>query len=112
MNWPGFHRYLKMETNSVLDGKTAVQCGVRAGGGSAVGTRQQAGSALEIRDSGPGIEEDIVQRLGEPLVKGSASTGFGLGLSIVKRLCNRFDVVLSIGPLKNGGTRAEVRFPA
>ena len=70
------------------------------------------GSALEIRDSGPGIEQDIVGRLGEPLVKGSASTGFGLGLSIVKRLCNRFDVVLSIGPLKNGGTRAEVRFPA
>lgn len=69
-------------------------------------------SALEIRDSGPGIEDDIVGRLGEPLVKGSASTGFGLGLSIVKRLCDRFDVVLSIGPLEDGGTRAEVRFPA
>ena len=82
------------------------------GSGSAVGARRQAGSALEIRDSGPGIEDDIVGRLGEPLVKGSASTGFGLGLSIVKRLCNRFDVVLSIGPLEDGGTRAEVRFPA
>ncbi len=34
----------------------------------------------------------------------------GLGLSIVKRLCDRFDVELSIGPLENGGTRAEVRF--
>jgi signal transduction histidine kinase len=68
--------------------------------------------ALEIHDSGPGIEDDIVERLGEPLVKGSASTGFGLGLSIVKRLCDRFDLVLSISPHKNGGTRAEVRFPA
>lgn len=70
------------------------------------------GSALEIRDSGPGIEAGIVERLGEPLVKGSASTGFGLGLSIVKRLCERFDVALRIGPHQDGGTRAEVRFPA
>lgn len=69
-------------------------------------------NALEIRDTGPGIEEDIVERLGEPLVKGNASTGFGLGLSIAKRLCDRFDVVLSIGPIEDGGTRAEVRFPA
>lgn len=67
---------------------------------------------LEIRDTGPGIEEDIVGRLGEPLVKGNASTGFGLGLSIAKRLCDRFDVALSIGPVDDGGTRAEVRFPA
>jgi signal transduction histidine kinase len=68
------------------------------------------GDALEIRDSGPGIEADIVARLGEPLLKGTASTGFGLGLSIVKRLCDRFGAVLTIQPLENGGTRAEVRF--
>ena len=66
--------------------------------------------ALEIRDSGPGIEADIVARLGEPLLKGHASTGFGLGLSIVKRLCDRFGAVLTIGPLEHGGTRAELRF--
>jgi signal transduction histidine kinase len=70
------------------------------------------GNALEIRDTGPGIEPEVVERLGEPLVKGRSSTGFGLGLSIVKRLCDRFDVVLGIGPIEQGGTRAEVRFPA
>lgn len=68
-------------------------------------------NALEIRDTGPGIEQDIVDRLGQPLVKGNASTGFGLGLSIAKRLCDRFDVVLDIGTIEDGGTRAEVRFP-
>lgn len=68
-------------------------------------------NALEIRDTGPGIEQDIVERLGEPLVKGKASTGFGLGLSIAKRLCDRFDVILSIGPVEDGGTRAVVTFP-
>lgn len=69
-------------------------------------------NALEIRDTGPGIEEDIVERLGEPLVKGHASTGFGLGLSIAKRLCDRFDIVLGIGAMEDGGTRAQMRFPA
>ncbi len=68
-------------------------------------------NALEIRDTGPGIQEDIVERLGEPLVKGATSTGFGLGLSIAKRLCDRFDVAFGIGPIAGGGTRAEVRFP-
>lgn len=69
-------------------------------------------NALAIRDTGPGIEEDIVERLGEPLVKGHASTGFGLGLSIAKRLCDRFDIALGIAPIEGGGTRAEMRFPA
>lgn len=70
------------------------------------------GRALGIRDSGPGIEESIVERLDEPLVKGSTSTGFGLGLSSVKRLCDRFDAVLSTGPIEDGGTGAEVGLPA
>lgn len=70
------------------------------------------GNALEVRDTGPGIEQEIVERLGEPLVKGAASTGFGLGLSIAKRLCDRYGVVLSIGAIEHGGTRAEARFPA
>lgn len=66
---------------------------------------------LEICDSGPGVEDHVVERLGEPLLKGRASTGFGLGLSIVKRLCDRFDVALCLGRREDGGTRAEVTFP-
>lgn len=68
------------------------------------------GSALEIRDSGPGIEEDIVERIGEPLVKGSASTGFGLGLSIVKRLCERFGASLDLETRRGNGTRVVINF--
>lgn len=68
-------------------------------------------STLEICDSGPGVEDHVVERLGEPLLKGKASTGFGLGLSIVKRLCDRFDVALCLGRSEDGGTRAEARFP-
>jgi len=68
-------------------------------------------NALIICDSGPGIDEQLVARLYEPLVKGKDSTGFGLGLSIVKRLCHRFAVGLEIDTQPGHGTRAEVRFP-
>lgn len=43
--------------------------------------------ALEIADTGPGIEPAVLSDLATPGNKGRQSTGFGFGLSIVKRLC-------------------------
>jgi len=42
---------------------------------------------LIIKDTGTGIEQDISDKITESAVKGSQSTGYGFGLSIVKRLC-------------------------
>ena len=42
---------------------------------------------LRIEDTGLGIEKEISNKITEPAVKGSQSTGYGFGLSIVKRLC-------------------------
>jgi signal transduction histidine kinase len=42
---------------------------------------------LVIEDTGSGIEVDIADKVTELAVKGSQSTGYGFGLSIVKRLC-------------------------
>lgn len=42
---------------------------------------------LQISDSGPGIEPSVLNVLATPGAKGQHSTGFGFGLSIVKRLC-------------------------
>lgn len=42
---------------------------------------------LTIADTGSGIETSISSQVTEPNVKGSQSTGYGFGLSIVKRLC-------------------------
>lgn len=42
---------------------------------------------LIVKDTGPGIDTNIQGQVTEPAVKGSQSTGFGFGLSIVKRLC-------------------------
>ncbi len=42
---------------------------------------------IEIRDSGCGIDSDILGNVTDNLVKGKNSKGFGIGLSIVKRIC-------------------------
>ena len=46
-----------------------------------------ANNRLIIQDTGPGIEPAISAHITDPGVKGQQSTGFGFGLSIVKRLC-------------------------
>jgi len=49
-----------------------------------------------IRNSGPAIGPELQQRLFEPFAKGEASAGFGLGLAIVRRLCERHRIDLQI----------------
>ncbi len=46
-----------------------------------------AENSLVIQDTGPGIEPAISDNVTQVGVKGQQSTGFGFGLSIVKRLC-------------------------
>lgn len=57
---------------------------------------------LEVFDTGPGLEDDIKDSILEPMVKGKDSPGFGLGLSIVKRLCEHHGFALSIENQANG----------
>lgn len=57
---------------------------------------------LSIADSGPGIDPEIQSVLFQPLVKGQHSAGHGLGLSIVKRLCDRYGIGLDINSGDNG----------
>ncbi len=65
-----------------------------------------ADNCLQVSDTGPGVEENIKDNLLDPLVKGSESQGFGIGLSIVKRLCERHQLGLVIGE-KDGDGQAE-----
>jgi signal transduction histidine kinase len=44
-------------------------------------------NTLIIADTGPGIDPNISDKITDPAIKGSQSTGYGFGLSIVKRLC-------------------------
>lgn len=51
---------------------------------------------LTVADTGPGIQLDISHKVTEPSIQGKQSTGFGFGLSIVKRLCEHQGWALSI----------------
>jgi len=63
---------------------------------------------LIIEDTGSGIEPHISTSVTEPAVKGSQSTGYGFGLSIVKRLCDNQGWLLNV--VSNKGTSISVSF--
>jgi len=50
---------------------------------------ERDGEELLVIDSGSGIDEELQPDVTKPAVKGHASPGLGLGLSIVERLCER-----------------------
>lgn len=65
-------------------------------------------NTLVVEDTGPGIEPSISSSVTEPAIKGAKSTGFGFGLSIVKRLCEHQSWQLAV--TSNNGTRITVKF--
>lgn len=65
---------------------------------------------VEVSDTGVGIESGKVALMQETHQKSEASTGFGLGLNIVKRICDSFGWTLKIESEKGKGTKAELFF--
>lgn len=61
---------------------------------------------LIIEDTGPGIDKSISSCVTEPSVKGCQSTGYGFGLSIVKRLCEHQGWQLKVS--SEHGTRVSI----
>lgn len=68
---------------------------------------------LLIEDSGIGIPERAVKEIFRPFFRGDVRQrgGHGVGLSIVKRLSDRFDWPVDIDSRVDVGTRVIVRFP-
>jgi signal transduction histidine kinase len=73
------------------------------------------GDTVIVRDTGPGIAEDHVQKILSPHYRGGQASrsrgGHGVGLTIVKRLCERFGWPLAIESEQGVGTRVIIRFP-
>ena len=71
-------------------------------------------SSVIIKDSGIGMPEDQVEKIFSPFYRGNntASVGHGVGLTIVKRLSDRFGWPLRIDSVPEKGTRVEIRFKA
>lgn len=68
------------------------------------------GNTLCISDSGKGIDKNIQGNVFDPLVKGENSKGFGIGLSLVKRLCEQYQLTLEIDSSDNG-LSVSISFP-
>ncbi len=87
------------------------------GGSVAVGARcEGAMLAVTVEDTGVGIGEDDLPRLGEAFFQARASydrrhDGTGLGLSIVKGLVQLHDGDIAIASRLGEGTRVTVRLP-
>ncbi|MEJ2603001.1 MAG: HAMP domain-containing sensor histidine kinase [Gammaproteobacteria bacterium] len=73
------------------------------------------GDTVTIADTGPGIAEDQVEKILSSSYRGAPPSrsrgGHGVGLTIVKRLCERFGWPLGIQSELGVGTRVSIRFP-
>jgi signal transduction histidine kinase len=67
--------------------------------------------SVTIRDTGHGIAENDLERVQQAFQRSSEQTeGYGLGLDIVRRLCERYNWVLEIKSVPAQGTAVSVRF--
>jgi signal transduction histidine kinase len=67
-----------------------------------------------IRDTGVGMSPDRVAEMYQPFVRGEGHRrgGHGVGLTIVRRLSDRFGWPVTIGSQPGVGTTVEIRFPS
>lgn len=66
---------------------------------------------LSVRDSGRGIAPEDLGYIFERRYRGAHSRGQGLGLYLVKRICDRLGWALRVESAADSGTVFEVRFP-
>ncbi|MDP5138481.1 HAMP domain-containing sensor histidine kinase [Rheinheimera baltica] len=65
---------------------------------------------LTVQDSGSGIDASIREQVFESGVKGQSSQGMGVGLSLVKRLCDKWQILYQLHS-NNQGTCVRLQFP-
>jgi signal transduction histidine kinase len=63
-----------------------------------------------IKDTGVGMSEDTLAHLFERYYKGEASKGAGVGMSIVKRICDRYGWKITIESEQRKGTNVGIQF--
>jgi signal transduction histidine kinase len=71
-----------------------------------------SGDTVTIEDTGPGMDPVQIKEVFKPFVSRQRQRGgFGVGLTIVKRLTDRFSWDVNIDSEPGRGTRVSVRFP-
>jgi signal transduction histidine kinase len=71
---------------------------------------QVCGDRISITDTGEGIDACELQTVTQPYSRGESSNGYGLGLSIVRRLCDRFGWRFQIESDVGKGTKVTLFF--
>ncbi|MDD3519278.1 MAG: HAMP domain-containing sensor histidine kinase [Chromatiales bacterium] len=71
-----------------------------------------AADRLTVRDTGSGIRGGDVGRLFERYYKGSDSSGSGIGLSLVRRICEHYGWLVAIEGEEGTGTTVTLLFDA
>lgn len=67
---------------------------------------------FSVKDSGVGMDKQQVKQVFKPFYRGeNDGNGYGLGMTIVKRLCNRYNWHLRIASELGAGTEISVYFP-
>jgi signal transduction histidine kinase len=66
---------------------------------------------LTIADSGEGISDEIRSKIFEPNFSTKANKGTGLGLFVVKQICEQYQCQISVNSKLNIGTTFQITFP-
>ncbi|MBU1424491.1 MAG: HAMP domain-containing histidine kinase [Gammaproteobacteria bacterium] len=77
---------------------------------SGVVTFRLEATRLVVRDTGVGMRPEELARALERYYKGASSAGAGVGLSLVKRICDRYGWRISLESQEGRGTMAEIDF--
>ncbi len=77
-------------------------------------SRPGGGLAIEVRDHGPGIPEELLPTLFDRFVQaeGERTRGSGLGLAIARRVAELHGGTIDAENVADGGCRFTARFPA
>jgi signal transduction histidine kinase len=65
---------------------------------------------VTVTDTGSGISEDDIKKIFQKHFKGPLSTGSGIGLSLVKRICDRYGWEIAIHSSVDQGTTAQLLY--
>jgi signal transduction histidine kinase len=65
---------------------------------------------LIVKDTGFGMSAEVLEHIFERHYKGPSSAGAGVGLTLVKRICDRYGWRIAIESQQGAGTTAEIVF--
>jgi two-component system sensor kinase FixL len=71
---------------------------------------EDGGVVVEVADTGPGVSNEVAERLFQPFVTSKAS-GMGIGLSISKRIIEAHGGEISVSRNDNGGATFRFSLP-